>query len=86
MNVFMYFFGAYKDPEGTEVKLSIMSGLDSSFMLFDEVSRSIVMEPKEAGSHNLYVKLTDGDEEFQIFTLTINILGIEKEEEPEEEV
>ena len=40
------------------------------------------MEPKEGGEHNLYVKLTDADEEFQIFTLAINIIGIEKEEEP----
>jgi hypothetical protein len=42
------------------------------------------MEPKEGGEHNLYVKLTDADEEFQIFTLAINIIGVEKEEEPEE--
>ena len=84
--MFIYYFGAFRDPEVTDVKLSIMSGLDSSFMLFDEVTKSIVMEPKEAGSHNLYVKLTDADKEFQIFTLTINILGIEKEEEPEKEV
>jgi hypothetical protein len=37
-NSFIYFFGAFKDPEGTEVKLTIMSGLDSSFMIFDEVN------------------------------------------------
>ena len=82
-NVFIYHFGAYYDPEGTEVTLNIMSGLDSSFMTFNEAQNELLMEPKEGGNYDLYIKLTDADKEFQIFTLTIKILDMEKKEEPD---
>ena len=47
--------------------LSIMSGLDSSFMTYDDVSKQIVMEPKEGGSYTINARLTDGDKEFKIY-------------------
>ena len=65
--MFTYFFPGYKDPEGTAVTLSIMSGLDSSFMTYDDVSKQIVMEPKEGGSYTINARLTDGDKEFKIY-------------------
>ena len=56
-----------------------ISGL-TSFMTFNEESKSITMKPKEPGNYLLQIRLEDETKEFQDYSMMINIIKKEVEE------